>query len=293
MLRISPAPLALLAVGLAVGCHGIDAPDTVLTQLLRARALVAELRVLVQKAAEAEKRSVMADTDEASAEFAREAESANREVAARLEEIKPLLDRLSYGKERSLIGEFERSFTESAALDREILALAVENTNLKAQRLSFGPVRDAAEEIHRRLDGMVNVVPTQAQDGARLSAMKALLALRDLQLLEAPHIAEPDDAEMTRLERRMSEHEADVRVALRELDQLGGSAARAALASAAEAFERFLGLHAQVVELSRRNTNVRSLALSLGRKRKLTAACDESLAAVGTALAARGFRATR
>ena len=96
-----------------------------------------------------------------------------------------------------------------------------------------------------------------------------------------------------RLERRMSEHEADVRVALRELDQLGGSAARAALASAAEAFERFLGLHAQVVELSRRNTNVRSLALSLGRKRKLTAACDESLAAVETALAARGFRATR
>jgi hypothetical protein len=287
------ALLALLTAGLTVGCQGIDAPDTALGQLMRARALAAELRVLVQKAAEAEKRSVMADTDEASVEYAHEAESATREVAAKLDEIKPVLDRLSYGHERSLIAEFERSFAESAALDREILALAIENTNLKAQRLSFGPVHDAADEVRRRLDAAAGVVPAPAQDRARLLAMQALLALRDLQLLEAPHIAEPDDAEMSRLERTMSEHEAEVRVALRELGELAGSSARAAVASAVEAFERFLAIHAQVVELSRRNTNVRSFALSLGRKRKLTAACDESLAAVETALAARGFRATR
>jgi hypothetical protein len=285
----------LLAAGLAVavGCHGVDAPDTVLAQLMRARTLAAELRTLVHEGAEAEKRSVMADTDEASVEFAREAENTNREIVAKLDEIKTLLDRLSYGQERSLIGEFERSFTESEALDREILALAVENTNLKAQRLSFGPVRDTADETRRRLDEVVSAVPAQGQDRARLVAMRALVSLRDLQLLEAPHIAEPDDAAMTRLERSMSEHEAEIRGALRELDEIGGASARAAVAAAGEAFERFLGVHSQVIELSRRNTNVRSLALSLGRKRTLTAACDEALAAVQTALAERGFRATR
>jgi hypothetical protein len=45
--------------------------------------------------------------------------------------------------------------------------------------------------------------------------------------------------------------------------------------------------------LSRRNTNVRSLALSLGQKRMRTAACEDSLRELQDALAKRGFSATR
>jgi hypothetical protein len=45
--------------------------------------------------------------------------------------------------------------------------------------------------------------------------------------------------------------------------------------------------------LSRRNSNVRSLAMSLGEKRMLTAACEDSLRALRDALAKRGFTATR
>ena len=52
-------------------------------------------------------------------------------------------------------------------------------------------------------------------------------------------------------------------------------------------------LNAEIVALSRRNTNVRSLALSLNQKRLVTAACDESLRALDAALAKRGFTATR
>lgn len=48
-----------------------------------------------------------------------------------------------------------------------------------------------------------------------------------------------------------------------------------------------------IVVLSRRNTNVQSLALSLNQKRLVTAACDDSLRALGAALAKRGFAATR
>jgi len=45
--------------------------------------------------------------------------------------------------------------------------------------------------------------------------------------------------------------------------------------------------------LSRRNSNVRSLALSLGQKRTLTARCEETLGALQDALAKRGFGGTR
>jgi hypothetical protein len=42
-----------------------------------------------------------------------------------------------------------------------------------------------------------------------------------------------------------------------------------------------------------RNTNVRSLALSLGRKRSLSAACEDSLRELQDALSKRGFTGTR
>jgi peptidoglycan hydrolase-like protein with peptidoglycan-binding domain len=50
-----------------------------------------------------------------------------------------------------------------------------------------------------------------------------------------------------------------------------------------------MDLNRQIVALSRRNTNVRSLALSLDEKRKLTGSCDESLRALQTALTAHGY----
>jgi hypothetical protein len=57
--------------------------------------------------------------------------------------------------------------------------------------------------------------------------------------------------------------------------------------------DRFIGVNTQIVALSRRNSNVRSLAMSLGEKRMLTAACEDSLRALRDALAKRGFTATR
>jgi hypothetical protein len=57
--------------------------------------------------------------------------------------------------------------------------------------------------------------------------------------------------------------------------------------------ERFKANNTEIVALSRRNSNVRSLALSLGRKRTITAQCDDQLRALEDALAKHEFRATR
>ena len=53
--------------------------------------------------------------------------------------------------------------------------------------------------------------------------------------------------------------------------------------------DRFHDLNTQLIVLSRRNSNVRSLALSLGKKRVLTARCEESLHAIQDALSKQGF----
>ena len=62
----------------------------------------------------------MADTDEASIAFAREAEQAKEKVQADIETLKPLLERLKYSEEGRLLLEFVSRFTEYRELDRHI-----------------------------------------------------------------------------------------------------------------------------------------------------------------------------
>ena len=78
------------------------------------------------------------------------------------------------------------------------------------------------------------------------------------------------------------------------LDFVASDYGRLARFSAANAaLDRFTGLNAEIIALSHRNTNVRSLALSLGKKRTLTSACEDSLRALQDALTKREFKSTR
>jgi hypothetical protein len=49
----------------------------------------------------------------------------------------------------------------------------------------------------------------------------------------------------------------------------------------------------EVISLSRENTNVKSLELSLGKKRMISAQCEETLSALQEAIRSRTFKATR
>ena len=97
---------------------------------------------------------------------------------------------------------------------------------------------------------------------------------------------------MTRIEKQMAAQEGAARSALDELGRLMPSS-KTQIGGATSALSRFMDLNAQLIVLSRRNSNVRSLALSLGKKRMLTAGCEDSLQALADALNKRGFRATR
>jgi hypothetical protein len=68
---------------------------------------------------------------------------------------------------------------------------------------------------------------------------------------------------------------------------------RVRLREAKAAFDDFLKIHAEVIMLSRQNSNVKSMELSLGAKRKITAQCQDTLNALQNAVGSRSFRATR
>jgi len=260
---------------------------------MEARRLSSNLLVGFANAADAANMAVMAGHDETSTQYAREAEQATQAVQRDAEALKPLLTGLGYTAEAQLLEEFIGRFSEYRELDRVIRDLAVENTNLKAQRLSFGPAQKEADAFRDALEAVTRSAP--ARDSWRIRALTAtaVSAVREMQVLQGPHIAEPDDVAMTRLEGQMASSEGLARGALQTLAGLLPPASLPHLAAATAALDRFSDINAQIIKLSRRNSNVHSLALSLGKKRTLAARCEESLHAIQDALSKRTFTGTR
>jgi hypothetical protein len=279
------------AVAIAASCA--PPPKTSLEQLSRATMLAADLRVQFTKAGDAANRSVMADTDETSVTFAHEAEHATQATQKDSGDLRPLLMSLGYSQELQLLDQFDQQFADYRALDRSVLDLAVENTNLKAQRLSFGPVHDAAAAFQSAADAAAASAAQADRWHAQALAASAVADVREIEVLEAPHIAASDDAAMTRMEASMAAAQKNARASLTALSMLLPAAARSKVQAATVALDQLMKLNAQLIALSRQNSNVKSLALSLGKKRMLTATCDDTLRALQDALGKRGFAATR
>ena len=281
---VSVRPIVVIMAAIAAGC----APPS-LQQLADANRYAADMRVQFTKTGDAANRSVMADTDEASVAFAREADQAASAAEKDSRDLRPILDQLRFSAEIRLLDQFDKQFADYRTLDRNILGLAVENTNLKAQRLSFGPVRGAADMFASSLESAVGAQPSPA----RALAETAIAAVREIQVLQAPHIAESSDEAMTGLEKEMTDAEQRARRALAALAPMLPPASRGGIAAAGTALDHVVELNRQIIDLSRRNTNVRSLALSLGQKRMMAAACDDTLRALQDALGKHEFSASR
>lgn len=283
----------LLGAVTLCGCGEAESPTTVFGRQVLARELAGGLRTLLHTSAEAEKRAVMAESEQASSEFAKEAGQSSDLIDARSTELETLLKTLGYTPEQAMLAEFRKIYAESRAVDRSLLELAVEHTNLKAHRLSHGDAAKADADFQHALEEIVTSTPEDGRGEVEALSLRAQLAVERIRVLEAPHILEPEDEPMTALEARMDGLAKDARLHLDLLERRASGAPEETVAKAREALERFLRIHAEVVTLSRRNTNVRSLAISLGRKRTLTAAGDEALATLLDALESRRFRATR
>ena len=284
--------LLLLALTCA-SLEGCANPQTVLTQLVDARRVASELQVQFTRSAEAANRAVMAETDDSATAAAEEARLSRQVVERDIQTLRATLESLRYPDDLRHLADFEARFKEYRRLDDEILPLSVENTNLKAQRLSFGSSREAAQSFHAALEQAVGTSTAKVACCAEAVAARARMAVLEIQVLYAPHIAEAQDAAMTAMETQMTAAAGRARRSLDELRGMLPSTPGAQLDTASAALDRFLSIHKEIITLSRRNSDVRSLALSLGEKRKVTAECEAHLQALEEALAHHEFTATR
>ena len=275
-------------LGLVACSHG---DDPVLVQLASARELVGTLHTGVAQSIQATDRAVLAETDEASEAFARQAREISARVLEQRDRLAGLLQKLGFDDETRDLSLFTARWDDLRKVGDETLKLAVENTNLKARRLAFGPVAEAADAFEATLEAAL-VHPAGRGDSvaARLLASRAELALRKQQLLQGPHIAEADDGVMSKLEERMAALEKQATDAVSTLEPSLGPASAA---EARAALQRFSTQSKELIALSRRNTNVLSLSLAMSRLPPLTTACDAALDTLAEALDKRGFTGTR
>ena len=242
---------------------------------------------------EAEKSAVMADTDEASQAFAEQSMQAAHNVEKARRELETLLGDNS--RQAHLFREFSRCWEQLQAIDQEVLSLAVQNTNLKALRLSFVPAAEAMRHMENALNHLMDGV-SSSPDAVKIIrlASQAIMTALNLYALQAPHIAESTATRMEEMEVVMKSLDAQVTDALKSLHALVDEPGKSFLNAAWASYKDFQTINAEIVELSRRNSNVRSFALSLGQKRKLTAQCQDGLAALQEAVReSMSYKATK
>jgi hypothetical protein len=258
--------------------------------IARKAAVLSALRFNMIKSVESEKSAVMADTDGASMAFAEEAMRGVEAAEAGLRELSQLIEAYPSENEAKLLQEFKRSWSEFRDIDQAVLEIAVQNSNLKAARLSFGAACDAMTVFE---DALLKLINGQESGPICRLAAHALAAALKIQVLHAPHIASPNDDEMNAIEKSIRENDATVRRSLDALQRLVSPDRQSILRQAETAYHEFESLTAAVTELSRQNTNIKSMELSLNRKRKITSQCEEILTSLQNAVLSRSLKATR
>lgn len=273
------AALGLVAVGVAVlvalglsGKGGAQFREVFGRNIQKAR-LVARMRVSLAAVTEAEKSAVLAETDAASVEYAQRARLSLDQMAAALAECKGLVSAPS--PDADIVKRLEAAFAEYRKANEEVLVLAVQNTNLKAQALSFDRATAALARMEQALAPYLDGLRGNAKTGR--AAARALAEALRIQTLHAPHIMEKSEARMSEMEQRMVAADRLARASLAYLSGLGGADAAVPALAAYEDFQR---ITQEVLRLSRENTNVRSLVLTLDRKTKAQAMCEEALGAL-------------
>ncbi len=279
LLMLPTAALFALLVFVALRSRSDEARAEQLSSRLRRIDLTESMRLALVTASDAERSAVLAVTDEESQTYADRARSSLATVERLRGELSPLVAAGEPATGKALLDRFASAFETFRKLDSEILSLSVKNTNLKAYGLAHGPAAQSVAEMDAALSRLID--NTGSSREILLGASQTLIGILRIQALLAPHIAEENDQKMDELEASMTREDVRVRQQLSALSALPPLRNDAALAAVRANYERFSELRAQILKLSRENTNVRSLSLALDPNRaRSMASCQDALAAL-------------
>jgi hypothetical protein len=239
---------------------------------------VERMRSMLAAACEAGDGAVMASSESESQALADRSRAAVGELEKARADLHRLLDQDESTARKEALARLSESLLLFQDVQREVLALAMKSTNVKARELAFDPAADAVDRMHDAVDRLLakSADSPDAKEIAELG-LRAEIAARRIQALLAPHIAEARDANMDAMEKRMSEADREARADLERLAAIQSLAGDADREAAASAYTAFAGIETRIIALSRENTNVRSLELSASSMRAARDHCRDAL----------------
>jgi hypothetical protein len=256
--------------------------------------ILSQMRINLHKSVEMEKNAVMALTDEESQDYAGQSLASSAAVEQDLTQIQSLVDATHLQDEEKFVNEFKNCWMEFRRLDQIILELAVQNTNLKAAFLSRGKGAEAMQRFERALKEVMRLTSqTPKEDRVAAIAWHAIAACGQILNMHGSHIAEISNEKMDQIEMQIKMEEKEVLLSLEELLGSIDKENQQTLLPAKTAFSEFMDVTAQVLEFSRKNSNVKSLELSIGKKRIISTQCAEVLAAFQNAVKSRPFKSSK
>jgi hypothetical protein len=264
-----------MVLALFVGCQS----ESLMVRQMRKERLVSAIRQKLLESAEAEKSAVLATTDEESHALVLESQHFTTDISQLRGELRRLIVADGRGVEIEKLDAFDVAWAELERVDERLLALAAANTNLKAARLLS---REGAAALDRFVDELTEIEGTVTDaEMMRTLTRASVAALRNQSLLFV-HIPASDDAEMSRLEQRMRELDGEVDRSLATARENGQGLER--LTAASRAWSEYQRVAAEVLRLSRENSNVISFDVSVHEKRHATKECLSALTALSAAI---------
>ena len=297
-----PVFALVLAVALALagllGYRAWLAPNLRIEEVLggqmRKAQIAAQMRLDLALSVEAEKNALLTEEPEAARTFARRSTEAARAVEAGRAALEELIARNALPEQRRFLDDFDRAWSEVRQIDSELLDMAVQKTNAQAARLSRTEGMQGFDRLAASLEKALALEAGKPQAGAFTAAcFTALAGAARMLALQAPHIEEASDSGMDIIETQMRQSAFATRQALIQARAMADGEAAALVDEAVRAFEAFEVLNARIVTLSRVNSDVKSLALSMERKRLAAAACEAALAGLQHTINERLAKATR
>jgi methyl-accepting chemotaxis protein len=274
--------IALAAVGIGIGINGLSGLNQELSDVGRGWAMrlkqAQTLSILVQRETLYQKNAILSTSDEETEDYIRQSNELRRE-------IKSVRDALYAGESAEGRGQLEsvdKSFATYIGVEDQVLALARNNSNNRANALAmkegataFTALEASLARLSARFEGA----------GATADRLRLAVAVEHFQgALEALRGGELSLILSSTLEELKNRQEQSATAQAALLRQRDGLRAlfvadddRQAFDQTNEALERWLKIHDQVVEINAGASNIRATTLSVTTARKTRAAFQDVL----------------
>jgi hypothetical protein len=247
--------------------------DTIYASRMAKETVLTKMNANLLTAIRAEKDALLAATKEEALKFTTQEDQAMDAVEQGRLEFTSLTKTEKSGPLTMLRDEFDKSWAQYRQIDKEESDMILQKSNTQAYRISFTEAFAAFSALENALKDVMQQTKA-APDKDQIAGLCFQMVAESAKILalEAPHISEISDERMDAIEGKMKISSQAVGEALGKIRTLARGDA-AAVDAVVHSFEAFESVNARVLHLSRINSDMKALTISLERKQVIAAEC--------------------